>query len=184
MKSKVGDIVWYEVAGSDRQQAKIIATDGTAANIELLTGPQKGQRFSAPWGIIRPLERHEPRQIIEYHKVQYLGGVCDGNALSLSQEPDPPLVYVEGYIKLKPGNLMKRHRWVFDPEKQIAYEVAQLESLKNLGVRETVPWDNVEYYGYEVTADEISETKQLRFVLSDSDLEPILEKIKASGAGS
>lgn len=56
-KPKVGDVVWYEV-GTDLQQAKIVAVDGTTeANIEILTGPQKGKRINAPWGIIRPLEK-------------------------------------------------------------------------------------------------------------------------------
>jgi hypothetical protein len=117
------------------------------------------------------------RKIIKYENVMYLGTDYNGNAFTFSQTEGPPLVYVEGYIKLKPDNLTKRHHWVFDPENQIAYEVAQFESLKNLAVREMIPWDSIEYYGYEVTTDEISARKQAPFVLSDSALEPIRRKI-------
>ena len=115
------------------------------------------------------------RLIIKYDRVKYLGGACDGNALTFSQMTD--VVYVEGYIKIKPDNLTMRHRWAFDPELKTAYEVAQLESLTNLGVQEVVPWDSIEYYGYEVTVDEISEMKQPPFALLDSDLAPILKKM-------
>ncbi|MFZ0772573.1 MAG: hypothetical protein ACLP56_02565 [Candidatus Sulfotelmatobacter sp.] len=59
-RGKVGDVVWY-VVGSDRQQAKIIAVSGsTHATIKLLTGPQSGQEFEAPWGVIEPCPRPTP----------------------------------------------------------------------------------------------------------------------------
>ena len=116
------------------------------------------------------------RQIIMYENVMYLGADYRGNAFTLSQQEDH-LVYVEGYVKLKPDDLIKRHHWVFDPERQVAYEAAQFKSLKTLGVRKKISWDMIEYYGYEVTAKEISEVKQPGFVLSDSDLEPIRKKI-------
>jgi hypothetical protein len=61
-KGRVGDVVWYTV-GPDtaRQQAKIIAISGsTHATIKLLTGPQEGQEFEAPWGIIEPCPKPEP----------------------------------------------------------------------------------------------------------------------------
>jgi hypothetical protein len=78
------------------------------------------------------------RQIIKYENVLYLGKDYDGDALTFYLAEGPPLVYVEGYIKLKPDNLMKRHHWIFDPENKTAYDVARFESLKNLGVRERV----------------------------------------------
>jgi hypothetical protein len=124
------------------------------------------------------------RQIIKYENVLYLGKAHDGDAFTISiSQSDPPLVYVEGYIKLKPGNLKKRHSWVFDPAIQTAYEVAQLDSLKDLGLKnlehlEKIPWESIEYYGYEVTPDEIAAKKQAPFALSDSALEPIRQKIK------
>ena len=58
-KPKVGQVVWY-VVGPDtaRQQAQIIAISGsTHATIKLLTGLQKDQEMSAPWGVIEPLEK-------------------------------------------------------------------------------------------------------------------------------
>jgi hypothetical protein len=61
-KGNVGDVVWYAV-GPDtaRQQAKIIAISGsTHATIKLLTGPQEGQEFEAPWGIIEPCPKPGP----------------------------------------------------------------------------------------------------------------------------
>jgi hypothetical protein len=60
-KGNVGDVVWYAV-GSDaaRQKAKIIAIRGsTHATIKLLTGPQEGQEFDAPWGVIEPCPKPE-----------------------------------------------------------------------------------------------------------------------------
>jgi hypothetical protein len=53
-QGKVGDVVWY-VGGTPRQQARIIAITGsTHTTIKLLTGPQEGQEFEVPWGIIEP----------------------------------------------------------------------------------------------------------------------------------
>jgi hypothetical protein len=52
-EAKVGDTVWYQT-GIDQQQAKIVAINSTTeATIQLLTGPQTGVVFDAPWGIIR-----------------------------------------------------------------------------------------------------------------------------------
>lgn len=57
--TKVGDVVWYLV-DEPRQQGKITRINGsTHATIRLVTGPQAGQEFEAPWGIIEPLERRE-----------------------------------------------------------------------------------------------------------------------------
>jgi len=194
MKSKVGDIVWYEL-GTDQQQAKIIAIDGTTeAYIELLTGPQKGQKFHSPWGIISPL-KHEPRKIIEYHNVVYQPKVeqfldagassCHKNAFNFAITSDDPLVYVEGYVKLKPRNLIMGHAWVVEQDKTCAYELCQNLGLKvsGLALGETIPWGSVEYHGCEITKEEMLE-KGRPPVLLDRDLALILEKIKASGAGS
>jgi hypothetical protein len=50
----IGDVVWY-VVGTTRQKAKITGIHGsTHAIIKLLTGPQTGREFEAPWGIIEP----------------------------------------------------------------------------------------------------------------------------------
>jgi hypothetical protein len=58
-KANVGDVVWYVVgADTDRQQARITAISGsTHATIRLLTGPQSGQEFEAPWGVIQPFPK-------------------------------------------------------------------------------------------------------------------------------
>ena len=73
-KGKVGDVVWYAV-GPDtaRQQAKIIAISGsTHATIKLLTGPQSGQEFEAPWGVIEPCPEHREklRDAIKVRRVE------------------------------------------------------------------------------------------------------------------
>lgn len=75
-KAKVGDTVWYEV-GTDRQQAKIIAINGTThATIRLLTGPQTGQTIDAPWGVIRLDDEGELRNLEERRR-KYLSIVND-----------------------------------------------------------------------------------------------------------
>jgi hypothetical protein len=52
---KVGDVVLY-IADKPRQQAEILALKiATHAQIRILTGPQRGQEFEAPWGIIDPI---------------------------------------------------------------------------------------------------------------------------------
>lgn len=60
-KGNVGDVVWY-ILGTTGQQAKIVAINGkTHATIKPLTGPQSGQEFEAPWGIIEPIPDHPKR---------------------------------------------------------------------------------------------------------------------------
>lgn len=49
---KVGDVVWYTI----REQAEILTINGsTEATVCVVTGPQKGQGFTAPWGILGPV---------------------------------------------------------------------------------------------------------------------------------
>lgn len=60
MDERVGDVVWY-VSGSDPQpKARITALDGkTHATIRLLSGPEKGKEFLAPWGVIQTYDKRE-----------------------------------------------------------------------------------------------------------------------------
>jgi hypothetical protein len=93
---------------------------------------------------------------------------------------DIRLAYIEGYIRVKTqdGNEKRRHAWVFDPNVNIAYEFEHLP-LKDLSVREMIPADRVEYYGYEITQEERSKGLQSPggFVLHDDDLIPIYETL-------
>src|ERR1700686_4282816 len=78
-------------------------------------------------GTLDAHEMNHARKIIPYDKVKYIGGDdpssnCYRNAFLLCVS-DSALVYVEGYIKLKEvdGVKRKRHAWVYDPENNVSY---------------------------------------------------------------
>jgi hypothetical protein len=88
-QAKIGDVVWY-ITGNIRHQAKLISINGsTHAVVRLLTGPQAGTEFNAPWGIIQPLDPMK-NQIDVYTELlqEIAGSMCEvANKYDGSQLP-------------------------------------------------------------------------------------------------
>lgn len=126
--------------------------------------------------------KHE-RSITEYRRVKYQPRAMPdklsagtGHTFLFARTDEESLVYVEGYIKMKPSNMRICHSWVFDPDNRIRYELDRLEALKGLENGESVLWDLVEDHGHEIAKEEMQKAGRPP-VLSDSDPDPIWKKL-------